>query len=198
MSVRHIVQQTLQALQFPVKEKDYPCDQTVIKAEASRNATCNTQQAGATAEHQPPSRSTCSMTLRTKFLSQLEVFHSEFAVSAGTDIVRAKLQEPQKEAIQSKPCQGNRCQLCTTFVSANCVTSTSNGRTFHCRNQGTNCNTKWAVYVIMCHVCGMEYVGQTSNIRLRMNGHRSDYQRFLNGDFSKSDTSSLYNLFKIS
>ena len=111
-------------------------------------------------------------------------------------LCRAKLQEPQKEAIQIKPCQGNRCQLCTAFVSASCVTSTSNGRTFHCRNQGTNCNTKWAVYVIMCDVCGMQYVGQTNNIRLRMNGHKSDYRKFLNGDFSKSDTSSLYSHLK--
>ena len=103
-----------------------------------------------------------------------------------------KLQEPQKEAIQSKPCQGNRCQLCTAVVSASCVTSSSNGRTFHCRNQGMNCNTKLAVYVIMCDACGMQYVGQTNNIRSRMNGHKSDYRRFLNGDFSKSDTSSLY------
>ena len=63
-------------------------------------------------------------------------------------LCQAKLQEPQKEAIQSKPCQGNRCQLCTAFASVSCVTSTSNGRTFHCRNQGTNFNTKWAVYVI--------------------------------------------------
>ena len=86
-------------------------------------------------------------------------------------LCRAKLQEPQKEANQSKPCQGNRCQLCTAFVSASCVTITSNGRTFHCRNQGTNCNAMWAVYVIMCDVCGMQYVGQTNNIRLRMNGH---------------------------
>ena len=62
-------------------------------------------------------------------------------------LCRVKLQEPQKEAIQSKPCRGNRCQLCTAFVSASCVTSTSNGRTFHCRNQGTNYNTKWAAYV---------------------------------------------------
>ena len=103
----------------------------------------------------------------------------------------AKLQETQKKAIQSKPCQGNRFQLCTAFVSASCVTSTSNGRTFHCRNQGTNCNTKWAVYVIMCDVCGMQYVGQTNNIRSRINGHKSYYLRFLNGDFSKSDASSL-------
>ena len=109
-------------------------------------------------------------------------------------LCRAKLEEPQKEAIQSKPCQGNRCQLCTAFVSASCITS--NGRTFHCRNQGTSCNTKLAVYVIMCDVYGMQYVGQTNNIRSRMNGHRSDYRRFLNGDFSKLDTSSLYSHLK--
>ena len=73
-------------------------------------------------------------------------------------LCRAKLQEPQKETIQSKPCQGNRCQLCTVSVFAICVTTTSNGRTFHCRNQGPNCNAKWAVYVT-CDVCGMQYVG---------------------------------------
>ena len=43
----------------------------------------------------------------------------------------------------------------------------------------------------MCDVCGMQYVDQANNVRLRMNGHKSDYRRFLNGDFSKSDTSAL-------
>ena len=71
-----------------------------------------------------------------------------------------------------------------------CVTSTSNDKTFQCRIQGTNCSMKWDMYVIICYVCGMQYVCQTSNIRSRMNGHISDYRRFLNGDFSKSDTSS--------
>ena len=94
----------------------------------------------------------------------------------------AKLQQHQIEAIQSKPCQGYRCQLCTAFVSARYVTSNSNGRTFHFRNQGTNCNTNWAVYVLMCEVCGMQCVGQSNNIRLRMNGNKSDYRYFHNGD----------------
>ena len=98
-------------------------------------------------------------------------------------LCRTKLQEPQKEAILSRPCQGNRCQHCTAFVSANCVTSTNNGRTFHCPNQGTTGNTKWAVYVIMFDVCGMQYVGLANNIRIRMNGHKSDYRKFLNGNF---------------
>ena len=48
----------------------------------------------------------------------------------------------------------------------------------------------------MCDACGLQYVGQTNNIRLRMNGHKSDYRKFLNGDFTKSDTSSLYSNIK--
>ena len=90
-------------------------------------------------------------------------------------ICRVKLQEPLNEAIQSKPCQGNRYKLCTTFVSSSCVTRTSNGISFHCRNLGINCNKKWAVNVIMCDVCGMHYVLHANNIGLRMNGHKSDY-----------------------
>ena len=50
--------------------------------------------------------------------------------------------------------------------------------------------------MIMCDICGMQYVGQANNIRSRMNGHRSEYQRFLNGDFSKSDISSLHSHLK--
>ena len=44
MSVRHAVQHALQTLQFPVKEKDNPCEQTVPKSEASGNTTCNNQE----------------------------------------------------------------------------------------------------------------------------------------------------------
>ena len=102
----------------------------------------------------------------------------------------AILQDPHREVIQSKSCQGNRCQLCTAFISASCVTSI--GRAFHCRNQGAYYNKTWAVYVIMCDVCGMQYVGQTNSVRSRMNGHKSDYRRFLNGNYSKSDTSAVY------
>ena len=80
-------------------------------------------------------------------------------------------------------CQGNRCPLSTAIAYASCITNNSNGITFHCRNQGTNSNSKWAVYAIMYDVCGMQYVGQTNNIRSRMNGHKSDYRRSLNGDF---------------
>ena len=55
-----------------------------------------------------------------------------------------------------------------------------------------------AVYVIMCDACGMQYAGQTNNIRSHMNGHISDNRRFLNGDFSKSKYFISLQSFKIS
>ena len=42
----------------------------------------------------------------------------------------------------------------------------------------------------MFGICGMQYV------RSHMNGHKSDYRRFLNGDVSKSYTSSLHSHLK--
>ena len=87
MSDRDTFQHTQQAFQFPVKVNDNPCEQTVPKAEASKNATCNTQQPGATAVHQTPRPPDCWMTLCTNFVSPPGVRHSDFAVSAGTDIV---------------------------------------------------------------------------------------------------------------
>ena len=48
----------------------------------------------------------------------------------------------------------------------------------------------------MCDLCGMQHVGLTNNIRLRMNGHKSDYRKFVNGYLSKSDTSSIYSHIK--
>ena len=117
--------------------------------------------------------------LRIRYTSERMVFARHPVVSfskpnnLSQQLCRAKLQEHQKEAIQRKPCEGNRCQLCTAFVSASCVTSSCNGRTFHCRKQDTNYNTKWAVNVIICDVCGMQYAGQTNNTRSHMNGHKS-------------------------
>ena len=46
------------------------------------------------------------------------------------------------------------------------------------------------MYVIW-DVCDIRYVGQTSNVRSQMNGHKSDYRGFLNGNFYKSESSAL-------
>ena len=118
--------------------------------------------------------------------------------SLGNLLCRARLRNSSEdtEVTPSQQCDGRRCQLCPSFIASDKVISTSNGRTFTCRNQGTDCNTKWAVYLIKCGVCGKQYVGQSNNIRLRMNCHKSDYRKFLNGDTSKSGSSALYTHLK--
>lgn len=120
------------------------------------------------------------------------------AKSLGRLLCRAKLRDvvDDTDVTLTQQCDGKRCQLCHSFIASDKVISFSNGRTFTCRNQGTNCNTKWAVYMIQCEVCGKQYVGQSNNIRLRMNGHKSDYRKFVNGDTSKSGTSALYGHLK--
>ena len=83
--------------------------------------------------------------------------------SLSQQICRTNLQELHKEAIQSKPHQGNRCQLCTAFVSASCVTSTISDGTSQCRNQGAT--LQYEVGCACDNVCGMQYVVQTNNAR---------------------------------
>jgi peptide-methionine (R)-S-oxide reductase len=95
-----------------------------------------------------------------------------------------------------KPCGAKRCQLCPLLVTSDRITSTSNGRTFSCRNSSTNCNSLWSVYVVSCPDCGLQYVGQTNNIRLRMNGHKSDLRKFIDGTSNKSESVILYQHLK--
>lgn len=118
--------------------------------------------------------------------------------SLGGLLCRARLRSREGETvlIPSQKCNGRRCQLCSSLIASDKVISSINGRKFTCHNQGTDCNSKWAVYVINCGVCGNQYVGQTNNIRLRMNGHKSDYRKFINGDISKCGTSALYSHLK--
>ena len=45
---------------------------------------------------------------------------------------------------------------------------------------------------IYIYRCGLQYVGQTNNLRLRINGHRSDMKKYANGCRSKTEYNLLY------
>ena len=44
----------------------------------------------------------------------------------------------------------------------------------------------------MCPVCNLQYVGRPSNFRLRMNGHKSDFNLFKLNKLNKFDNKPLY------
>ena len=72
------------------------------------------------------------------------------------------------------------------------VTSTSNRRYFHCFNENTTCSSKWVIYLISCPVCFKQYVGQTNDLRLRINGHKSNLRKFREGTALSSHCTELY------
>ena len=54
------------------------------------------------------------------------------------------------------------------------VVSTSTGREHKVRcGEDANCKATMVVYCLTCSVCGMQYVGQTENLRKRLNNRKS-------------------------
>ena len=71
---------------------------------------------------------------------------------------------------ESLPCGKPRCQLCAMIIK---------GRSHEFQNGGTiklqtkmTCESHNVIYVIVCGGCNKEYIGETKNLRLRMNLHK--------------------------
>ena len=94
-------------------------------------------------------------------------------------LCRAKLR--QTASVNDEPprpsqCGKSRCKLCLSLICSNYISSTANNKTFKCQNENTSCDSKWIIYVISCPICNLQYVGQSNNLRARMNGHKSDFR----------------------
>ena len=110
-------------------------------------------------------------------------------------LCRAKLKQPEDTEDDSQPakkCGKRRCQICNFFECCDFITSATNKRKFKCRNRNSSCDSLWVIYVISCPKCNMQYVGQTNNFRLRMNGHKSDFRLHNNGRSDKTEAKALY------
>ena len=93
-------------------------------------------------------------------------------------LIRAKL-SPITDGNDSNvhscgPCQNDvRCQLCAIIPHQTSITNQS-GQTFRlfC-GPNADCRSRGVIYVLTCNDCGLQYVGQTTNLRLRLNNHKS-------------------------
>ena len=92
----------------------------------------------------------------------------------------------------SQSCGKSRCKLCLSLICSNYISSTANNKTFKCYNENTSCDSKWIIYVISCPICNLQYVGQSNNLRARMNGHKSDFRLYAAGKINKMDNKLLY------
>ena len=86
-------------------------------------------------------------------------------------VVRTRLDNPLPLA-SFKTCHDNRCLLCKHSNETSNFSSTTTGRSYKIL-QSTSCKTNNCVYLITCKVCQKQYVGETGDLRRRINNHRS-------------------------
>ena len=72
-------------------------------------------------------------------------------------------------------CNDKRCRLCIEMIEGRYFQFDPHN-TFEIRTK-MNCNTLNCVYVLRCRGCMMTYIGETNNLRLRVNLHRDQINR---------------------
>ncbi len=102
---------------------------------------------------QPPSIS--SMITRAKFVTQMEVNQS---TTPGITL-----------------CTNSRCKLCKFYLQPVNSFKTAKNTIWDIKSH-INCNSKNVIYFLSCNSCAgnINYIGQTTNFRLRMNCHISE------------------------
>ena len=103
-----------------------------------------------------------------------------------TQLTRAEFVSTPEQIVQQKKglfkCMGGRCELCRLNYIQQCESfTTSNGVIWNIKSH-INCNSKNVVYFLKCTTCEETYTGQTNNLRLRMNGHKSGARLGTNSD----------------
>ena len=71
-------------------------------------------------------------------------------------------------------CSNTQCKLCTLYLQPVTTFKTANGSTWNIKSHIT-CNSKNITYFLSCKICNgnMNYIGQTMNLRQRINNHIS-------------------------
>ena len=96
-------------------------------------------------------------------------------------LVRSQLPDLD-EVGRSKPCGGKRppCHLCENMKDT-CTFKSKHLNEVHKINKKYNCNSKMAVYLIGCEICGEQYTDSTeTKFRSRANNYKSSQRKFVN------------------
>jgi hypothetical protein len=106
-----------------------------------------------------------------------------------TKLVKAKRQPPNLKMILTKArfeskqthfsvtkCSDKKCKLCLNIIEGEQFMFTKNNFAFKV-NYDMSCNTLNCIYVLACEGCDQIYIGETSNLRLRINLHRDHIKK---------------------
>ena len=104
-------------------------------------------------------------------------------------LVRAKVSPEQPRVVGSKKCGKPRCLTCNNIKETDFFVCNNTEKTFKI-NHKLDCNDKCLVYLLSCKVCGLQYVGQTSDrFRFRWNNYKSCQRKIANGEECTFQTS---------
>ena len=94
-------------------------------------------------------------------------------------LTKAKFSSINQPRFQSIPgiklCSNNRCKLCKLYLQPVNSFETANGTVWNIKSEIT-CESKNVIYFLSCNSCNgiTNYIGQTTNLRNRMNNHISE------------------------
>ena len=97
------------------------------------------------------------------------------------NLVRSKVY-PLERDMGSRHCGESRCKVCNNIVVTRSFSSSKTGETFKI-NHKLHCNSKCLIYLLTCKVCGIQYVGQTTDkFRYRWNNYKAEGRKAARGE----------------
>ena len=94
----------------------------------------------------------------------------------GVGLMTSKTNRVTYQGVMLGNVAGIRCKTCTHITESRTFVSNVTGRKYNTISSELTmtCNTDNVVYLISCRKCGIQYVGETSQVlRRRMNNHRN-------------------------
>ena len=96
-------------------------------------------------------------------------------------LVRSKVY-PLERKVGSAKCNGKRCLVCLNINETDTFESFQTKQKYKI-NHHLNCNDKCLIYLLSCKVCGLQYVGSTTDkFRFRWNNYKENDRKALRGE----------------
>ena len=96
-------------------------------------------------------------------------------------LVRSKIY-PLKRKVSSGKCKSKRCLVCLNVSETNIFQSFQNKKQYKINHQ-LNCKVKCLIYLLSGKVCGLQYVGSTTDkFRLNWNNYKENNRKAKRGE----------------
>ena len=96
-------------------------------------------------------------------------------------LVRSKVHSLERK-VSSTKCNGKRCRVCLNVNETDTFESFQTKQKYKI-NHHLNCNDKCLIYLLSCKVCGLQYVGLTTDkFRFRWNNYKENERKALRGE----------------